>query len=96
MKENDIKILDTVKYFIKPDLEDHFLYCGKHNPELYFEDRIRQGISSFSSLANRAEIESGLSKLKADIDSGKIDEIIRSYENDLGDYLFVIARKASA
>ena len=96
MKENDIKILDTVKYFIKPDLEDHFLYCGKHNPELYFEDRIRQGISSFSSLANRAEIESGLSKLKTDIDSGKIDEIIRSYENDLGDYLFVIARKASA
>jgi len=85
--------LEVFKYFIKPDLQDHFLYCGKHNPELYFDTHVRHGISSFSSLAHRTEVEQGLSQLRSDIDSGKINEIIKSYENDLGDYVFVIGRK---
>lgn len=56
MKDSGIEFLKTHKYFIKPDLEDQFLYCGKQNPELYFDDQIRHGISSFSSLANRTEV----------------------------------------
>ncbi len=93
MKDSGIEFLETQKYFIKPDLEDQFLYCGKQNPELYFDEQIRHGISSFSSLSNRTEVENGLSELRKDIDSGKIEEIIKSYDNDLGDYLYVIGKK---
>lgn len=83
----------TEYYSIEPTLEDKFLYCGKHNPELYFDDQIRHGISSFSSLANKEEVTIGLFKLKEDIDSGKIKEVMNFYENDLGDYLYIVAEK---
>ncbi|MEO8399790.1 MAG: class I SAM-dependent methyltransferase, partial [Ignavibacteriaceae bacterium] len=75
------------------DLEDLFLYSGKHNPEQYFNPQIRKGISFFSLFVNKDEIEKGMEKLKADIDSGKINDVIKSYENDLGDYLFVVGEK---
>lgn len=93
MKESGTELIETVKYFIKPDLQDQFLYCGKQNPELYFDDQIRHGISSFSSLANRIEVEQGLLELRKDIDSGKVNEIIKSYENNFGDYLYIIGKK---
>jgi ubiquinone/menaquinone biosynthesis C-methylase UbiE len=96
MKDSRIKFSETDKYFIKPDLQDQFLYCGKQNPELYFDDQIRNGISSFSSLANRKEVEKGLLELRRDIDSGKINEIIKSYENDFGDYIYIIGKKPAA
>ena len=76
-------------------MEDQFLYCGKQNPELYFDDKIRNGISSFSSLANQKEVEQGLKTLRKDMDSGKIKQIINLYENDLGDYLYIIGKKPS-
>ncbi len=91
-----IEITGTDKYFIKPDLEDKFLYCGKQNPELYFDDQVRHGISSFSSLSNRMEVAQGLSKLRKDIDNGNISEIIESYENEFGDYLYIIGKKRSS
>lgn len=93
MQASGLVHLGTDKYFIKPDLQDKFLYCGKQNPELYFDEQIRQGISSFSALANQKEVAHGLSQLRKDIDSGKILDIISEYENDLGDYLFIIGKK---
>ncbi|MEM8510173.1 MAG: class I SAM-dependent methyltransferase [Bacteroidota bacterium] len=96
MISGGIEFVGTDTYSIQPDLQDHFLYCGKHNPELYFNAQIRRGISSFSSIANSAEIETGLLQLRADIDSGKIDEIITSYKNDLGDYCYVIGKKPAS
>jgi len=91
-----LKITATETYTIKPDLKDQFLYCGKQNPELYFDESIRHGISSFSALANLEEVENGLSELRTDIDTRKIDEIIKSYENNFGDYLYIIAEKTEA
>lgn len=88
-----INITKTETYSIQPDLKDQFLYCGKQDPELYFDESIRHGISSFSTLANINEIETGLATLRNDIDSGKIQDIIKSYENDLGDYLYIIGKK---
>ena len=93
MKKAGIEVTGIKTYSIKSDLEDCFLYCGKLNPELYFDPKIRNGISSFSSLADREEIEKGLSDLRKDINSGKINKIIKSYENDLGDYMFIIGQK---
>ena len=92
---NGIELLESFNYSIKPDLQDLFLYSGKHNPELYFDDKIRQGISSFSLLANSKEIDDSMAKLRIDIDSGHIQNIIKSYENDLGDYVFIIGKKLS-
>lgn len=85
--------IETELYNIKPNLKDLFLYCGKQNPKLYLNPVIRQGISSFSSLANKNEVEKGLIKLENDIANKSINKIIESYDNDLGDYLFIFGEK---
>jgi len=95
MEQNKFALERMEKYFVKSDLQDKFLYCGKQDPKLYLDQSIRQGISSFSSLANRAEVEKGLNALKIDIKTGTIKQIIKSYENDLGDYLFLVGRSAA-
>ncbi len=95
MIESGIEPVGTDKYSIRTDLQDKFLYCGKHNPELYFDEKIRHGISSFSSLANLEEVERGLSKLRKDIDKENINEIIKFYENDDGDYLYIIGKNGA-
>ena len=87
---------DTItreNYEIQPDLQDHFLYCGKHNPELYLDPKIRVGISTFSNLANKDEVQNGCARLAEDIQTERINKIIKSYKHGNGDYLFVIARK---
>ncbi len=89
IRHTDFKITDIEKYFIKEDLQDSFLYVGKNNPGRYFDDSIRNGISSFSALANIDEVKQGLSKLKNDIDSKSFDKIKDKYSNELGDYLFI-------
>ncbi len=93
IKKCGIEIVETEKYFILPNLQDKFLYSGKHNPEYYFDEQIRNGISSFSSLANQMEVKMGLSKLRADIDKGEIYKIMESYKNDEGDYLYIVGKK---
>jgi len=87
--------IKTEKYFVSNDLQDCFLYCGKNRPDLYLKPEIRNGISSFADIANKDEIENGLSKLASDIDSGNIKTIIDNYENEKGDYLFIMCNKAS-
>lgn len=79
------------KYFIKPDLQDQFLQCGKDQPELYFNPEIRNGISSFRSFSYTDEVDAGLAKLKSDIQSGRWQDIRQRYESNLGDYLFIKA-----
>lgn len=92
LKSSGFKIISEEPYFIREDLKDLFLYSGKNNPEIYLNPQIRKGISSFSSLSNKSEIESGIKKLKKDIDSGEIRQIIQSYENNFGDYLFITCK----
>ena len=81
----------TENYAVQPGLKDLFLYSGKHDPAMYFDLPIRNGISSFSDLAHREEVETGLELLANDIKSGRISEIISSYANAGGDYLFIKA-----
>ncbi|MBN2026765.1 MAG: class I SAM-dependent methyltransferase [Actinobacteria bacterium] len=83
----------TESYSVKPDLQDWFMYCGKHKPEIYFDPVIRKGSSGFASFSNRDEVERGLKRLSRDIASGRIDEVMASYRNDYGDYAFVVAQK---
>jgi ubiquinone/menaquinone biosynthesis C-methylase UbiE len=87
------EIIGTEKYYISDDLKDLFLYAGKNKPELYLDAEIRKGISSFSALANADEVEEGLSKLRDDMELGRFGDIKAKFNNDSGDYLFIIAQK---
>ena len=92
-EEAKLKISGIEKYFIKDDLKDCFLYVGKNSPERYFDEQIRHGISSFSSLANTDEVKQGLKELRNDIDNNAFKHIKDQYKNDLGDYLFITIDK---
>jgi ubiquinone/menaquinone biosynthesis C-methylase UbiE len=85
--------IEQENYFVNEDLEDLFLQSGKHNPELYFNENVRKGISTFALLTNKEEVEKGLQHLRTDIDSGKFEFIKQQYDNDLGDYCFVVFEK---
>ncbi len=93
MEKAGFRVSNTENYFVQKDLTDLFLYCGKDNPELYFNSQIRKGISSFSDLANKQEVETGLTKLRADIDEGRVNKVMDSYSNFKGDYIFISAIK---
>jgi len=93
ISEAGLQYEDFENYSVKDDLQDQFLQCGKNNPQLYFDPRIRQGISTFSALGNKLEVEQGLARLKNDIDSGAFEEIKNSYETENGDYLYIYASK---
>lgn len=95
LSNNNLEIIEIENYSMKDSLEDLFLYAGKNNPELYLNENIRQGISSFSNLANAEEVEIGLHQLSKDIKSGKIKDIIQEYKNNHGDYLFICVRKTN-
>jgi len=84
----------TEKYFVTNDLQDLFLQCGKYNPAIYLDEQVRRGISSFATAKNAEEVQSGLASLRSDIDSGNIEEVVKQYESEVGDYLFVIAKKS--
>lgn len=87
------RVAQIENYSVKPDLQDLFLYSGKANPELYFRKDVRNGISTFADLANHKEVEAGLAELRVDIDENRIEEILKSYENNDGDYLYIVAKK---
>lgn len=85
--------VSTEKYFVHDELQDHFLYSNKNRPEQYLRPEIRNGASSFTVYANQEEVAAGLIQLEKDIATGEVWNIIKQYENDLGDYLFYVAEK---
>jgi SAM-dependent methyltransferase len=80
-------------FFVTETLTDLFLYAGKQRPEMYLDPAVRAGISSFHLSVYGDEVEKGLIRLEADISSGKIEQIMSSYESKNGDYLFVAGEK---
>jgi ubiquinone/menaquinone biosynthesis C-methylase UbiE len=80
-------------FFVTNNLQDMFLHSGKYRPEIYLEQKFRDGISTFAKNANHPEITSGLTKLKSDIDSKMINQIIAAHETEIGEYLFVSAKR---
>lgn len=93
IKQTGLHITAIEKYIIADDLQDCFLYVGKNNPERYFDDVIRQGISSFTSLSNKEEVTQGLGNLRNDIGCHSFGKIKEQYANQAGDYLFIIFDK---
>lgn len=56
-------------------------------------EEVRNGISSFASLASDDEIQKGIKKLEEDIRTGLFLKKSLNYVSELGDYLYVIAKK---
>ncbi|MCB9251203.1 MAG: class I SAM-dependent methyltransferase [Flavobacteriales bacterium] len=83
----------TENYFVKEDLQDMFLNSGKYKPELYLNENFRSGISSFSRSITPEELKTGLVKLEKDLKTGRIGKVIKSHENNLGDYIFLVFKK---
>lgn len=84
-------IESTEPFFISPELQDFFLYGGKQRPDMYLSSKVRNGISSFHNFCTQSELDSGLGKLRKDIESGEIIKIMNSYKNNNGDYIFICA-----
>jgi len=78
-------------FSVTGDLQDLFLYSGKHRPELYLNSAVRANISSFALLAAPAELETGLAQLAADIRSGAFALVKAQYNIGAGDYAYVVA-----
>lgn len=81
------------KYFVTNSLEDFFLYSGKERPEIYLQEKFRKGISSFATLASKEEVESGLKTLESHLSDGSFSKIKKRFSANLGDYLFIVAKK---
>lgn len=83
----------TEPYAVRHDQQDLCLQSGKHRPEIYLDPRVRAGISTFALFCEPAEMDAGCRQLSVDIASGRINDVIRSYENPHGDYLFLVAER---
>ncbi len=81
------------KYFVLPDLQDHFLYACKHEPEKCLQAEYRDCTSAFRMHADTTELQEGLASLQEDILSGAFPAIKTKYRNRLGDYMFYFANK---
>jgi len=93
INKHGLTIESTQPFFITSELQDFFLYSGKQRPEIYLEKPVRDGISSFRNLCSKKELEAGLSTLQSDIETGAINDVIQKYNNDIGDYLFIVISK---
>lgn len=81
----------TEPYEIPADHADLFLFGGKHRPEVYLHAEMRQGMSPFAELVSTEELESGLARLRADIECGEITAVMKHHDRGGGDYTFIIA-----
>lgn len=93
LKDVGFSIVGLETFLIQPNLQDFFLYSGKYEPQIYLNPKVRAGISTFANLASKEEINLGCTKLKCDIDSGRIHEVLDKYSSNLGDYTFVVSEK---
>ena len=87
------QITETEKYFVTYQLQDFFLYSGKERPEIYLQEKFRKGISSFASLSNKDEVLKGVEMLRQDLTNGNFNKIKNKFEENCGDYIFIVAKK---
>ncbi len=92
LNQAKISIESTEPFFVDPDLQDFFLYSGKQMPEMYLSSLVRNGISSFHKYCSKSELSNGLNKLRKDIKTGAIKEVMEKYESINGDYVFISSR----
>lgn len=90
------EIETIVPFDVTNELQDLFLYSGRDRLEIYFDPEVRANISSFALLCPPEELRAGLIALRADLDSGRFQEIAKSYATTAGDYAYMVANKRIA
>ena len=85
----------TTPFHVTNELQDLFLFSGKHRPRQYLDPAVRASISSFANLAPAAELHDGLVQLAAAVQSGAFASVQARYASKAGDYAFVTARVES-
>lgn len=95
LSRSGFKSVTVAPFFVTNDLQDLFLYSGKHRPDLYLDPAVRANISSFANLVPRAELENGLARLAAELQSGAFASIKARYATQVGDYAYIAARTDS-
>ena len=83
--------VDTTPFHVTNELQDLFLFSGKHRPVQYLDPAVRANISSFASLAPAAELHHGLVQLEADLQSGAFALVKEQYASKAGDYVYITA-----
>ncbi len=86
--------LSFTPYLVARDLQDRFLYSGKHDPDFYLDGHARASISTFAKHGDERETRQGVARLRADITANRFAQVRQSYSTDSGDYLFVSARRS--
>ncbi|PCJ28251.1 MAG: methyltransferase [SAR86 cluster bacterium] len=90
--EQDLKgSFDCQRFPLPKDLIDHFAAAAWARPELYLQEKYRNGISSFSKI-NKEVLQQKLTHLKNELDSGewkrKYGELLQQEFYDRG-YVFL-------
>ncbi|MEM1244052.1 MAG: class I SAM-dependent methyltransferase [Pseudomonadota bacterium] len=93
LKSAGFTSVKQIPYYITDKTQDKFLHAGKYSPQIYLDEKIRNANSGFKLFADQVELPLGLEKLAADIKSGQIEEIIKKYEHEGGDYCYIVAEK---
>lgn len=93
LEEAGFLLIGNETFMIQPNLGDLFLYSGKYRPDIYLSEKVRKGISSFVTLADNEEVQKGIANLADDINNDKFLQRIKNYSSNLGDYIFVVAKK---
>ena len=77
----------VIPFLLPTDLSDLFAAAGWCQPEIYLNERVRKGISSFAKMSQE-ELQIGIERLRTDIDNGiwqqKYSFLLKQDEYDAG------------
>ena len=94
IKQITQKQVEIIPFLLPSDLQDNFAAAGWYKPEIYLNDAVRNGISTFSKMSAE-ELETGINNLTADLNSGvwleKYGKIKQQQNYDAG-YRIMIAK----
>ena len=89
------RIVRSEAFALPDDLADNFMAAGWRRPEMYFDSTVRACMSGFA-LEDQTVVESGLKRLKQDLDTGawvaKHGHLMPRKSFDAG-YRFLVAEK---
>lgn len=88
------KEVETIPFLLPTDLSDMFAASGWCKPEIYLDERVRNGISTFAKMPSY-ELKTGLNRLAREIEDGiwlqKYGDLLKLKNYDAG-YRIMIAR----
>ena len=84
----------VIPFLLPTNLSDLFAAAGWCKPEIYLNERVRKGISSFAKMS-KEELEVGVKRLRTDIDNGiwqqKYSFLLKQNEYDAG-YRIIVSK----